>query len=532
MRVGIIDLLTDTAPSGWRGRIYARYYRKQFMSIMPQAVAVWCRELGHRVHYATYWGQCDPLHLLPAELDVVFVAAYTQASALAYALAIVFGRRGATTVIGGPHAKSFPTDCRRYFDIVVKDCDKTLIKDILDGQFDPPAVVTSGRPLADFPSVEERLPEIATASFHHGRPLLTSLVPLLSSVGCPYACDFCVDWNSQYVVVPPEKLREDLAYLSRHWPQVLVGFHDPNFAIRFDQTMDTIETLPGGRSNPYIMESSLSILKESRLARLRRTNCVYVAPGIESWTDYSNKAGTGANRGRAKLEHVLAHLRLLARYIPGVQANLLFGGEADSGDEPALLTREMILRLPEVWPTINIPTPYSGTPLYDRLYRDSRILKSMPFAFYYNPYLAITLKNYAPIDYYDRLIDLHAAMTSQRMLLRRLSTDARPAIRFVHTLRTIATRNELAEFRAIRRLLVGDARFRAFHEARSDALPDYYHALFDRRLGRYAELIPRRERAPVLEPPLSSGSATGPAERALSLTLSTIVPHAQPHDGV
>src|SRR5437870_10529699 len=126
MRVGIIDLLTDTAPSGWRGRIYARYYRKQFMSIMPQAVAVWCRELGHHVHYATYWGQCDPLQLLPAELDVVFVAAYTQASALAYALAIVFGRRGATTVIGGPHAKSFPTDCQRYFDIVVKDCDKTL----------------------------------------------------------------------------------------------------------------------------------------------------------------------------------------------------------------------------------------------------------------------------------------------------------------------------------------------------------------------------------------------------------------------
>ena len=50
-------------------------------------------------------------------------------------------------------------------------------------------------------------------------------------------------------------------------------------------------------------------------------------------------------------------------------------GEADSGDEPALLTREMILRLPEVWPTINIPTPYSGTPLYDRLHQQGRIVQ-------------------------------------------------------------------------------------------------------------------------------------------------------------
>jgi len=40
------------------------------------------------------------------------------------------------------------------------------------------------------------------------------------------------------------------------------------------------------------MESSLSILKQSRLGRLKSTNCVYCAPGVESWADYSNKSGT------------------------------------------------------------------------------------------------------------------------------------------------------------------------------------------------------------------------------------------------
>ena len=66
MRVGILDLLSDTLLGGWAGRTYGTYFRKQFVTITPQAVAVWCRQMGHEVHYATYWGQADPLSLLPS----------------------------------------------------------------------------------------------------------------------------------------------------------------------------------------------------------------------------------------------------------------------------------------------------------------------------------------------------------------------------------------------------------------------------------------------------------------------------------
>src|SRR5262245_56694124 len=132
---------------------------------------------------------------------------------------------------------------------------------------------------------------------------------MLASTGCPYTCSFCVDWNSRYAVLPRERVQADLAYLSRHLPNVVVGYHDPNFAVRFDDMMNLMDALPEGRRNPYIMESSLSILQQERLHRLRRTNCVYSAPGIESWIDYSNKAGAGTRRGRDKLESVVAHIR-------------------------------------------------------------------------------------------------------------------------------------------------------------------------------------------------------------------------------
>jgi radical SAM superfamily enzyme YgiQ (UPF0313 family) len=498
--VGILDLLSDTALDGRAERLYAHFFRKQFTSITPQFVAAWCRRLGHRVHYATYYGQRDPCRLLPDDIDVLFVSAYTQVSALAYAVATLYRRRGTLTVIGGPHARSFPSDCLRFFDIAVKECDQTLIDDILRGRFDPPAIVASGRALTSMPTVEERLPEIVTASFHRGRPTATSVVPMLSSVGCPYDCDFCVDWNSKYVTLPPEQLRADLDFVSLRWPKALVGYHDPNFAVRFDETMDIIESLPEGRRNPYIMESSLSILKDSRLPRLSRTNCLYIAPGIESWSDYSNKSGATGKAGTEKVAQVVAHLDRIARHVPGLQANILFGGDTDSGEEPAALTIDFIERSPHVWPTINIPTPFGGTPMYDNLYRSGRILEQMPFAFYYNPYLAIVPKHYDPERYYDHLIAIHEAITSGRMLWRRLRSG-RPIVRFIHGLRTLATRAELGAFRHIRDRLRSDMQFRAFHEGRSHTLPEFYHQALERRLGRYASLLPRGARVPVLERP-------------------------------
>jgi radical SAM superfamily enzyme YgiQ (UPF0313 family) len=517
MRIAIIDLFGDALPQSWGRRFFARYFIKQFMAIAPQAIAAWCRSLGHDVHYATYYGQQDPLTLIPKHIDVLFVACYTRYSALAYALATTFRRQRVLTVIGGPHARSFPTDCLRFFDIAVKDCDKALIADILDGHIDPPSVVTSGKPLSDLPSVEERMPEIMTASFHRGRPLVTSTVPMLASTGCPYSCGFCIDWNTPYAALPRDRILADLIFLSRRWPRLLVGYHDPNFAVHFDKMIDLIEELPEGARNPYTMESSLSILKEERLARLRRTNCVYVAPGIESWIDYSNKAGAGAKRGREKLTRVVAHIKQLGRHVPGIQANFIFGGESDQGDEPADLTKEFIAELPEVWPTVNIPAPFGGTPFYDQLHREGRILSALPFAFYYTPNLAIVLKHYDPTTYYGHLIDLYEAITSPAMLVRRMMTNTPPVIRVIHNMRAVANRARLQQFRRLHRLLQSDAAFRWFHEGRSDALPEFYHHLFERRLGRYAELLPREARRPILEPP-------APPVRAASAATSSAMP--------
>jgi radical SAM superfamily enzyme YgiQ (UPF0313 family) len=168
LRIGILELVSAGATGNWGHKAYNFLVTKQYASIMPQAISVWCRNLGHDVFYATYFGNQDPKTLLPKDLDIVFISAYTQASALAYSLAKLYCKEKTLTVIGGPLAKQFPEDCLRFFDIVVGDCDKTLIAEILKDQ-PRGQILTSGRALVSLPSIEERMPEIRASTFLRGR---------------------------------------------------------------------------------------------------------------------------------------------------------------------------------------------------------------------------------------------------------------------------------------------------------------------------------------------------------------------------
>ena len=499
MRIGVLELLRAQVNTPCNQKLYDHLIVKQYASIMPQAVSVWCRSLGHEVFYATYFGQRDPRQLLPSDLDVVFVSGHTEASALAYALSKLYRRENTVTVMGGPHAKQFPHDCLRFFDIVVRDCDRSLIVDILS-ELPRGEIVSSAHTLQEIPSVHERMPEVRAANFWRGRPYPLAVISLLTSLGCPYSCDFCVDWNNPYTLLPREQLEADLRFIVHNFPEVLVSFHDPNFAIKFDEVLDVIEKLPRDGRRRYAMESSLSILRPSRLERLREAGFAFVAPGVESWMAYSNKSGTGsAVSGREKLERVVNHFELIHEYIPMLQANFIFGLDCDEGDEPVELMKEFTTRAPFVWPNVGIPTPYGETPLYHQHMSEGRMLTSMPFAFYWGPYLVTTPKNYTPAAYYQRISEIFSHSATGSMLIKRLRANS-GLVRFAHSARTIGLRAMAKTLRGLGELMKSDAQLRAFHEGESQTLPPFYRRLYDDLLGPYATLLSEEDRQPLHQP--------------------------------
>jgi radical SAM superfamily enzyme YgiQ (UPF0313 family) len=497
VKIGILELLGNKA-STLQESVVATLVQKQYASVTPQAISVWCRQMGHRVFYATYYGLGDPKARLPSDLDVVFISTHTNTAPLASALSKLYKIEGTRTVIGGPHAKSFPHDCLRYFDLVVLDCDKALIADIISDQFEPESIISSHKPYDDTPTIEERLPEIRASTFLNGRPHPGSFIPMLASMGCPYTCSFCIDWNTPYRTLSSDRLAADLHYAARHLPGVKFGFFDPNFAVRFDETLSNFESVPPGQHNPYFIESSLTVLRSDRLKRLRDTNCIGIAPGVESWSLYSNKAGVGQATHRPKVDQVVEQFHVLREYIPYLGANFIFGLDTDAGDEPFELTKEFIIKVPFVWPGMNTFLPFGGTPLYNTLLGQDRILKTMPFNFYSLPHIVIILKNYDPISYLQKMVDLYTLVSSNKLLKQRLDSIDAFVGKSVHLLRTSMIRNRRRVFADTLHRMQTDAQFLAFHCGETDKLPVYYAYEYKRHLGKYAELMTLEESRPLL----------------------------------
>jgi hypothetical protein len=493
LKIGIVELLSGEEVTGMSNRLYHSLFRRQFHGVMAQTVAVWCRRLGHEVTYTTYHGQKRPDLLVPDDCDLVFVSAFTEASALSYVLAKLFRRRRARTVLGGPHARAFPQDALRFFDLVVVDCDESTIADIAAGIYDPGTIVSNNNRGFEIPPLEERCRDVAKASGYFGRCSPISVVPLLSSTGCPYACDFCVDWNNDFRARATSDLSADLLFAAEKFPGQLIAFYDPNFGVNFDKTLSAFEQISPRIRNPYIVESSLSILKAQRLSRLRDTNCVYIAPGVESWADYANKSATGQSRGHEKLKKVVEHFELIAQFVPGLQANFLFGTDADRSYEPVELTKHFIERFPNVFPGLAIPIAFGGTPMRESL-KSQRRLVDLPPIFYFNPVMTARPKNYDPITFYKLLIELFETTVSPAMLKKRMTAKVPWKIKLSFVLRTMDLAAYLRDLRQFAQLLQSERSFHDFHEGKAGKIPDYYQHRLDRRLGVFSELLAGKER--------------------------------------
>src|SRR5687767_7569410 len=95
LRVGVVDLVGNNQGNS----LWNRFMRPNFASVMPQAVAVWCEQAGHHVTFACDTAAGDLEKHLPSDLDVLFIAAFTNAAVAASAISNRYRQRGTVTVL-------------------------------------------------------------------------------------------------------------------------------------------------------------------------------------------------------------------------------------------------------------------------------------------------------------------------------------------------------------------------------------------------------------------------------------------------
>jgi hypothetical protein len=489
LRIGIIDIVSK----GPTRALYARVMNASLASIMPQAIGVWCKEEGHEVTFVCYTGFEDLLTELPDNVDVVFIGAFTEAAHTAYALSHLFRRRGAITVIGGPHARCYPEDSARYFDYVLGFTDKDTLRDVLQdrSQHRPMGVhMAAMQQPRTLPGVRERWQFIEPTL--RKAPLL-KMVPMLGSLGCPYTCSFCIDSTVPYQLMDFDVLREDLRFLRKKFRRPLVAWHDPNFGVRFDDYLDMIEDAVPPGSIDFVAESSLSLLSEPHLKRLKRNGFKGVLPGIESWFALGDKSKTGARLGMEKVRQVSEHVNLILKYIPYIQTNFVLGLDTDQGPEPFELTKRFLDMSPGAFPAYSLLSAFGrAAPLNLEYQRSNRVL---PFPFHFlnnNGAMNIKPKNYSWQSFYEQVIDLSQYSFSARAIFRRFMATQGVTSRWMNVVRAVSTEGfgRVKYYQEIRHRLDSDPQFPPYFEHRSSELPQFYVDQVRKDLGPLWDWLP------------------------------------------
>ena len=489
LRIGIIDIVSQ----GPTRALYARIMNASLASIMPQVIGVWCKEEGHEVAFVCYTGFEDLLTELPDNVDVVFIGAFTEAAHTAYALSNLFRGRGAITVLGGPHARCYPEDAARYFDYVLGCTDKGTLLDVLRdrSQHRPAGVqLAASQQPRTLPGVRERWQFIGPTL--RKAPLL-KMVPMLGSLGCPYTCAFCIDSTVPYQPMDFAVLQEDLRFLLTKFKRPLVAWHDPNFGVRFHDYMDMIEDAVPAGSIDFVAESSLSLLSEAHLKRLKRNSFKGVLPGIESWFALGDKSKTGALVGMAKVRQVSEHVNLILRYIPYIQTNFVLGLDTDEGPDPFELTKRFLDMSPGAFPAYSLLSAFGrAAPLNLDYQRSNRVL---PFPFHFlnnNGAMNVRPANYSWRTFYDRIIDLTRYSFSTRLIFRRFLATQGVTARWLNLVRAVSTEGfgRARYYRDIRNRLDHDPQFQPYFEQESGVLPQFYKNIVCRDLGPLMDWLP------------------------------------------
>ena len=489
LRVGVIDLIAR----GPTRALYARLMNANLASIMPQVIAGWCERQGHEVAFVTYTGFEDLLAELPSEPDLVFIGSFTQSAQLAYALSNLLRSRGAVTAIGGPHARCYPQDARRYFDYVLGFTDEAVVSDLLrDCSPHRPLGLELGaaRQPASLPGVRERW-KFVEATLRKA-PVLR-IVPMLGSLGCPYTCSFCIDSVVPYQPLDFGTLREDLVFLRQKLKRPRIAWHDPNFGVRFEDYMNVIEEAGPPGSFEFVAESSLSLLTEARLPRLQRNGFKALLPGIESWYELGDKSRTGRARGEEKVRRISEHVNMVLRHVPYVQTNFVLGMDSDEGPEPFELTKRFVDLTPGAFPGYSLLSAFGqAAPLNLEYQRANRVL---PFPFHFlnnNQAMNVRPHGYTWPEFYRHVVDLTRHTFSWKTIARRFRAGRGAIPRWMNTVRAVSSEGfgRLKYYGQVHRNLESAPQFRRYFEQETTELPDFYVQRVRRDLGPLWEWLP------------------------------------------
>jgi radical SAM superfamily enzyme YgiQ (UPF0313 family) len=196
--------------------------------------------------------------------------------------------------------------------------------------------------------------------------------------GCPFRCEFCaasIRLSPTYKLKPVEKVIAEVRRIKSLWPRPFIEFADDNSFVNKAHSKRLLRALAREKVR-WFTESDIAVAEdEELLALMRDSGCKQVLIGLES-TSLAGLQGIEL-KSNWKAKQRDRYLEAIARIQDhGITVNgcFILGLDAtgpESFDHIADFVRESGLF--EV--QITVQTAFPGTPLYERLKREGRVLR-------------------------------------------------------------------------------------------------------------------------------------------------------------
>lgn len=307
---------------------------------------------------------------LDADVDLVAMSVETFTARRAYELADAFRARGLPVVMGGHHPTLCPDEAARHADAVVTgDAEGSWPQVLADAAAGQLRRFYQGGPAA--------APGCLDMSVFAGRRY-APLSLIQHGRGCRFACDFCSVRAFYGASRPAHPVAATLDAFARASERRVFFVDDNLFADRqaFAELVDGITAINRARRPwrrvQWCCQASIDVTRDDDLLdRMAESGCFLVLIGFESLSATNlGEMAKGWNHGRSAYDHAVTRLHDRGIMIYGT---FVFGYGADtpaSFGEAVEFARSRRLCIANFNPL----TPTPGTPLYDRLRSEGRLL--------------------------------------------------------------------------------------------------------------------------------------------------------------
>jgi radical SAM superfamily enzyme YgiQ (UPF0313 family) len=300
------------------------------------------------------------------DADIIGITCYTMTAPRVYQIADEFRRRGKKVVLGGYHPTALPREASEHADCIVLGMAEAswpkLLADAEKGKLKPIYERDEEFDLADVPPIRRDL--IAN------NPIQGAVQ---TTRGCANRCEFCAISSFCHYGVKQRPIKNVVEEI-KQMPNRLYVIHDPHLTANRKYAKELFKELIRQKiRKPWVANGTTNVLgtvDDEWLQLARKSGCVEWFVGFES---VSQKALNSIKKTHNKVENFHKMIKRIHSFGMTIQGGIIFGFDEDTPD----VFDATIEKLHEIEIDVlevNILTPYPGTPLYDKMKVENRLI--------------------------------------------------------------------------------------------------------------------------------------------------------------